>query len=145
MINLLKITTSLFSLFIIGFYIFKLNSFIATDLALFYGGLYILSVRMDLFKSIFWTSLIFFLIAQFMFFLGNIFSPGVVEAFWDFSNLSGYKILGAPIEDSLFYLLLGFLLGGMYEYLFDFKIKDSSGNSLKKDLALVYYFIKKQS
>ena len=111
-----------FGLTAILFYFIKVNSFFSTIWGMMIAGIYVAFKRKDLLPAMFWNSFIMAIVALPVYILMNFFSPGVVRLFWDFSGLSGILFLGIPVEDLLWYAMLGFFLGGAYEFLFDFKL-----------------------
>lgn len=50
------------------------------------------------------------------YYFGMIFSPGYIEKTWMLQNLSGILVTGIPIEDIIFYFLLGLTAAPLYEF-----------------------------
>lgn len=110
---------------VLSFYFFKINSFFATAIGMFLVGLYIILKRKDLLSASLWSAALMFAVSLPVYVLGNFLYPNVIQNFWDFSHISGILFLGVPIEDLIWYALLGFFMGGIYEFLFDFKLENS--------------------
>jgi len=105
------------------YYLVGLHSFWANLVGLVIGGTYILTKRPDLWRDIFYTAILMPLISTPAFWLPEIITPGWIDKFWMFSNLSGITLLKIPIEDLIWYSLVGYCLGAFYEYVFELKCK----------------------
>ncbi len=79
-----------------------------------------------------WSALLMVLIALPVFWIGLAVAPGVIDSFWDFSQITGIRLLGIPLEDIVWYALLGFFMGGIFEYLFDFRLVRRSSLGMPK-------------
>jgi hypothetical protein len=108
---------TLFFLTSLLFFLMGLSSFIANALGLALATLIMLAIRPDLTS----VSLIGgFLMAAFSFPVYSILvqvSPGWVEHSWIMGNLSGFMLGGVPIEDYVWYFLVGSFLSTAYPYL----------------------------
>lgn len=107
------------------FYLAHLSSFWATIVGMAVAASYVFLKRPDLSHAMILTSLITFLIGLLVYSSLIPFSQGYIQKLWDLKNLSGIFLLGVPIEDLIWYALLGLFLGGGYEYLFKFKLIDA--------------------
>lgn len=104
------------------FYVFGLHSFVSTVIGMFLAGVYILARRKDLLGAALWSALLMVLIALPIYWIGLVVAPDAIDAFWNFSQITGIRLLGIPLEDIVWYALLGFFMGGIFEYLFDFRL-----------------------
>jgi hypothetical protein len=121
------------AIFILHYY-FKIHTahtFIVCFLA---ANILVILRRPDLFIPALWSGILFDLIFFILYTLGNIFSPGVFEALWDKSVLTGMRFFNVPVVDYLFYFLWGSFGGIIYEYIFQLRIENSNGPGLFKDL-----------
>jgi hypothetical protein len=64
-----------------------------------------------------WNAITFLLVVLPIYLVSEVLSPGAVRSIWFLGNLSGKTLLGIPLEDLIWYGLLGFFLGGAYPYL----------------------------
>ncbi len=104
------------------------NPIYSASLSMFLGGIAAILCRPDLKKKI-WVGGTIFLVFYFIyFFLLDSFSPSYVEKIWNFSTISGIRILGIPIEELLFAFTFGMLWSSYYEHLTWYKLKSISRN-----------------
>ena len=105
-----------FLIIAVGFWYFNLSSFWATTFGLFITGSLIIFFRHDLWIdaviSGFLVAILFLPFYSIFIFL----SPGIIEKTWLFDHLTGIRITGVPIEDIVFYFLVGFVVGPFYAY-----------------------------
>lgn len=101
-----------------------IHSFLVTSISMLLVGIYIAFSRNDLFIPMLWSAILMTAISFPVYFISLFVFPGLVSAFWD-PSLSGYIFLGVPIEDAGWYFLLGFFMGGMYEFLTGAKLEDA--------------------
>lgn len=94
---------------------------------MFLGGIFISAIRFDLFRAQLWSAFLMVLISLPVYILGNITSPEAITSFWILPGFATQKIIGIPIGDILWYALLGFFLGGIIEYVFDYRLADKKG------------------
>jgi len=99
-----------------------IHSFIATVIGMIFGSLFIILKRKDLIIPMTWSALLMTTISLPAYWLAYFF-PGVIDNTWNFVNISGFMLIGVPVEDIIWYALLGFLLGGAYEFLFEFNLE----------------------
>lgn len=62
--------------------------------------------------------------------------PSWVQTTWLLENLSGAMVTGIPVEDIVFYFLVGFVAGPFYEYWQDLRLRNigkQQENTLKQD------------
>lgn len=96
---------------------FQLNSIISTIIGMVVAVVYILIKRKDLLASMFWSGIIFSSLSLPVYIVANILFSNAIHSIWYIKNLTGIMIIGIPIEDVVWYWLLGFFLGGAYPYL----------------------------
>lgn len=124
------------------YYLFTIPSYIATGIGILIAGIFIASKRKDLIIPCIWTTLLFFIVTSIMFLLGKLTYPDVILRFW-YPETSRIIFTGYPLIDFIWYLILGFLMGGVYEYIFNKKFTDSNNPSLKEDAYSLYLIGKK--
>jgi hypothetical protein len=122
------------------FFAFHIHSFVSTSTGMLLGGWYIILRRKDLIPAAIGTMLLMVVITIPVYLVGNFTSPGVIETIWD-AKISGIFFLGIPIEDIIWYAILGFLWGGVYEYVAGKKMTGSKTNGLLKDISLVFNYL----
>ena len=103
-------------LFYFLFFVLKINTFLSTVFMFSIFIALILARRPDLIKDSLFSSLLLVLFMVVIFFVIEIISPGVVQEFWHFPNTPEQFFLGIPIDDFIFYLLFGAVIGPLYEY-----------------------------
>lgn len=106
------------------FFVFHVHSAISTSAGMLLPIAVVLARRRDLFPAMFWTAILAILLAVPAYLVFIFFFPGIVETFWDFSQITGYKFLGIPVEDIAWLALGGFMMGGIVEYGFGYKLVD---------------------
>jgi len=119
----------LFILFLISILIclltwmFGLLSWVASSVAMIIGIVVLFFLRRDLTINALASGFFLMLATLPAYFLVMIVSPGWIERTWLFENLTGKLFIGIPIEDVIFYFLMGFLVGPMYEVWMGDKLK----------------------
>ena len=98
------------------FYGLRMYSFDAWNLGMLFVVIALVLVRKDLFKTCLFSGTTFLISLWPIYWITSLVSPGWVEKFWFMSNLSGFSFIGIPIEDHIFYFLVGAILGPFYEY-----------------------------
>lgn len=104
------------------FFTFHIRSVISTSVGMIVSIVFVLARRKDLLPAMFWSAILLTAISIPAYFVFIFLSPGSVEAFWNFSQISGLKIIGIPIEDVIWFALAGFMMGGIVEYGFGYKL-----------------------
>lgn len=100
------------------------HSFLVTSISMLLVGIYIAFNRNDLLVPMLWSAVLMTALAFPVYLISSFVFPGIVSAFWD-PSLSGYVFFGIPIEDAAWYFLLGFFMGGMYEFLTGARLEDT--------------------
>lgn len=111
------------------FFVFQIHSVISTSIGMLTASFIILDRRKDLFPAMLWSAFLMPLISIPAYFIFVFLSPGSVDVFWNFYQITGYKLIGIPIEDILWFALAGFLMGGIVEFGFDFRLIDEKKSS----------------
>jgi len=106
------------------FFVLKLNSFYSSIIAFSLPLLLIWVKRKDLIKNSLLSGIFLVLVSLFAFIIPEFFAPGWVESAWHFENLTGIVLFKAPLEDLLWFFLVGCFFGPLYEYWTDSKEKD---------------------
>jgi hypothetical protein len=106
------------------FFFFHVHSVISTSIGMLIASLIVLEHRKDLLPAMFWSAFLMPVISIPAYFVFVFLSPGSIDAFWNFSQITGYKLIGIPIEDILWFALAGFLMGGIVEFGFNFRLID---------------------
>lgn len=80
-------------------------------------GTLLIILRKDLFLNALLSGILMMLVSMpTLYYSSMLLSPGWIEKIWLWNNLSGIRITGIPIEDLVFYFLMGFIIGPFYEY-----------------------------
>jgi hypothetical protein len=106
-----------------GNIIFGLNSVYVTSIGLLLIGISFLAFRKDLIKEAILSGL---LVGTLLFVFYLVFLklfPGVVEDWWMLNNVSGYLVLGIPIEELVWGFCWGFAIGPAYEFICGYRLK----------------------
>lgn len=101
------------------YFLFKnigLTSAVTTIVSFSFIGIILMLVRKDLFISSIINGILMVLVCSIVYYALMILSPGYVEKIWVFNKLSGIIVTGIPLEDIIFYFLVGFLVAPLYEY-----------------------------
>ena len=106
------------------FFIFHIHSVISTSAGMLVAIFIIITSRKDLFPAMLRSAVLAIIISIPAYLVFVLLSPGSIAAFWNFSQITGYKIIGIPIEDIIWFALAGFLMGGIVEYGFDHRLVD---------------------
>ena len=124
------------------YYVFLIPSYISTTASLFIAGIFLASKRPDLMRPGAWTAILLFAITGVMFLFGKLVYPDIIIQLW-YPATSGTILGFYPLADAVWYLALGFLMGGVYEYTFNKKFVVSKNPSLKDDVLGIYQIIKR--
>lgn len=112
--SILSITGALS--FIIPFYIFKINSFIASSIAMIIMITMIYYQRKDLIKNSIVSGIAVLISAFIIYSIMQSITPGWIDLFWVFKNTPKIIFLNVPIDDIVWFFLFGALWGPIYEY-----------------------------
>ncbi|HEV2523922.1 MAG TPA: lycopene cyclase domain-containing protein [Gammaproteobacteria bacterium] len=110
--------TSPIIFFIILSFATSLNPIYKGIIAMFLGALASLYCRPDLKIKIFVGGFLFTSFYFIFFFSLILFFPDYVRKTWNLKDLSGFLILGIPLEELLFAFSFGMLWSSLYEHLF---------------------------
>jgi hypothetical protein len=106
------------------FFVFHMHSVISTSIGMLIASFLVLKRRKDLLSAMVWSAFLMPVISIPAYFVFVFLSPGSIDTFWNFSQITGYKLIGIPVEDVLWFALAGFLMGGIVEFGFDFRLVD---------------------
>jgi len=106
------------------FFAFQTNSVISTSAGMSVAAVWILLRRKDLISAMLWSAVLMVIVSLPAYLIFVLLSPGSIQAFWNMPQLTGYKIIGVPAEDIFWFALAGFLMGGIVEYGFDYRLVD---------------------
>jgi len=101
---------------LILFRIFDWNSFYANSIGILTAVIYILIKRRDLIKISLASGVVMILTSLPIYLLMIFISPGWVEHTWMLEKLSGILYFGIPIEDFVWYFLVGAMVSIVYPY-----------------------------
>ena len=103
--------------------ILKFNSIVALIVPPILIGLIVVILRKDFAKPALLSGLTILLFTFFWQQIILFIYPSAIVDFWCLQNLSGFMILGIPIEELLFAFALGFGASCCYEFVFNYKYK----------------------
>lgn len=106
------------------FFVFHAHSVVSTSAGMLIASFMVLERRKDLLPAMLWSAFLMVAVSVPAYFVFIFLSPGSIDAFWNFSQITGYKIIGIPIEDVLWFALAGFLMGGIVEFGFGYRLVD---------------------
>ena len=115
-LNLSRLLILLAIVFIFGFFILKLNSFISTILAFVLPIAVIYIKRKDLIKDSLISGFSTLVLAIILYQILNLITPGFFDEFWLFRNIPRILVIGIPLEEIVWFFLAGALMGPLYEY-----------------------------
>jgi len=103
-------------IFVGTIHLLDFNTFKASVITILFPILVIYIKRKDLIDDSLATAVIVTLLSILGYALLNIISPGFIEEFWLFENIGKIIILGTPLEEIIWFFLIGALIGPLYEY-----------------------------
>lgn len=103
-------------LFFGSFYLFGINSLYSSIIAFAIPIIVIYIKRNDLIVDSLMTGLCLLITAFLVYSIINLITPGWVQAFWHFTNVPNTMIISLPIDDFVWYVLAGMLIGPLYEF-----------------------------
>lgn len=121
---------SLISMFL--YFGLKTSSFVITTAGILLTALILLILRRDLLISSCINGFLMVLIVIPVFLVCELVSPGVIRQMWLFSHLTGIVISGAPLEDLVFYFLVGMVSGPLYEYWYGYGLRKEPAAKIKR-------------
>ena len=99
-----------------SFWYLHFTSFWATTFGLFITGSLIIFFRHDLWIDAVMSGVLVAILFLPFYWILILLSPDIIEKTWLFDHLTGSRITGVPIEDIVFYFLVGFAVGPFYAY-----------------------------
>jgi hypothetical protein len=103
--------------FALGVGLTRLNPIYAAAIGLVAGFLATLGCRPDLWRKMFVSGGLFFLIYFIVFALFNLAVPGYVVVVWNLAAISGLRLAGVPLEELMFAFTFGLYWSSIYEHL----------------------------
>jgi len=101
----------------------KINFMYAVFIGIIVDIIIISINRPDLIKKVLYSGIIFGFLYFLFFSLFSLITPSFIKH-WNLSNLSGIVFLGVPLEEILWAIGIGSLLGPIYEYLLSIKLSE---------------------
>lgn len=105
----------------LAYAIFKINFMYAVYIGIIVDVVLIVITRPDLIKKVLYSALLFGLLYFLFFSILSFLVPNFIKH-WNLSNLSGIILIGVPLEEILWAIGAGGLLGPIYEYLLSIKL-----------------------
>jgi len=103
-------------LFLICFFVFNLNSFYSSFPSILIPLFLLWFLRKDLIFESIMSGILVTLVSFVFYFIPELIFPGWINSAWNFDLISGILILGAPIEDLIWFFIVGLALGPSYEF-----------------------------
>lgn len=103
------------AIFLASVYIVKLHTFIAAMITLLCPIIYIYIKRKDLIKNSMFSGLLLILFSILFYVIVELITPGWIAATWS-GTISGITWFGIPIEDLIWIFFTGALIGPLYEF-----------------------------
>lgn len=105
----------------LAYTIFKINFMYAVYIGIIVNVVLISITRPDLIKKVVYSGLLFGVLYFLFFSVFSLFVPDFIKH-WNLENLSGIIFVGVPLEEILWAIGTGSLLGPIYEYLLSIKL-----------------------
>lgn len=102
--------------FFVSFYFLNLHSFYLSIIVFGVPTLFIWIARKDLIIDSLASGFLLVLVSLVGFIIIEFITPEWVESAWYFKNLSGITFLTVPLEDIIWFFLVGAFIGPLYEY-----------------------------
>lgn len=115
-INFLLVISTIPIVFYGSFFIFGINTFISSIFAFVIPTSIIYLKRKDLIKNSFFSGIFTVLIMFLVYQIIELIIPGFFESFFLFQNIGHIIFLKIPLEEYIWFFLLGLLVGPLYEY-----------------------------
>ena len=109
---------------LIGNLILGINSIYVSASGFILAGIIILILRKDLIKDAFFSAILLGTLALFFYLVFTNIFPGIIQKWWLLHNISGIIILGAPIEEIMWFFGWGLFAGPAYEFVLGSKYKE---------------------
>lgn len=103
-------------LFYLAYFLLHWNTFWATSVLLLTAIIYMLIKRPDLTIDSLVSGIMMVVVSAIVYSLVQLITPGWIDSFWHFKIFPRIIIFSLPIEDIIFYLLFGMVLGPLYEF-----------------------------
>ena len=116
-INYLFIAILTLILFFGCFFILKINSFYSSIPAFLIPLAVIFVKRRDLILDSLYSGILLTMLSIIFYAVPELITPGWITASWNFGIISKISILKIPLEDLIWFFLVGLYAGPLYEYL----------------------------
>lgn len=110
-----------FAAIFLSYFLLRINFMYAVYIGIVVDIALIVIIRPDLTKKVIYSGLIFGLLYFIFFSMFSYFIPGFIKH-WNFAHLSGIIIFNVPLEEILWAIGVGGLLGPIYEYLLSIRL-----------------------
>ena len=104
------------TIFFGSFFILKINSFFSSIITLVAVTLLIWFKRRDLIKNSLFSGVLLVVVIGGIYSILELITPGWIQSFWHFKNVPEIIIFNIPIDDIVWYFLVGTAIGPLYEY-----------------------------
>jgi hypothetical protein len=121
-LNFITIITLSLALLLISHFILGWNTFYASFPALLIPLAIIYIKRKDLIIESLISGIILAILSLIFYIIPEVITPGWITSAWNFNTISGIKFLKVPIEDIIWFFMVGLLIGPLYEYWKDKKL-----------------------
>jgi len=111
-------------IFLAGFYIFNLNTFIVTLLGFGIPTIIMYIKRPDLIKDSIFSGILLLIFAFIGYQILNLITPGFFNELWLFENVGQIIFLKIPLEEYIWYFCFGLFMGPVYEFAKEGKLVD---------------------
>lgn len=103
-------------IFYLSFFVFNLNSLIATILALGLPAIYVFYERSDLLLDGLLTAMLILFVMILTYSIVELITPGWVDQFWMWNNTPPIIFANTPLDDVVWYVFAGLFFGPLYAY-----------------------------
>jgi len=107
----------------LSYSLLKINFMYAVYIGIIVDIIIIFITRPDLIRKVLYSGIIFGFLYFLFFSLFSLITPSFIKH-WNLSNLSGIVFLGVPIEEILWAIGAGSLIGPIYEYLLSIRLNE---------------------
>lgn len=102
--------------FLFSFYVLKLHSYYASAIALVVPIIYIWYKRRDLVVNSLCSGALLVIASFPVYWVTEFITPGWIQNTWFMDKLSGILFMKIPVEDLVWFFLVGLFIGPFYEY-----------------------------
>lgn len=113
------------------YFVFGFKFMTSALIGMFLDSIIIILTRKDLTEDLLMSGLLFMLLYFIIFQFFLMIHPEMIQM-WNLKNLSGFFILGIPIEEILWAFLAGAVSGPLYEFMLDLRISNLKKKVIKR-------------